>query len=253
VRGFLLGKTAAVALTFAAAALSPAQAVACGASAGGVAGVSGCSLAEHNEAVRKKWHLGVSGAFSSTSIRFSPELRLDQTRTNALATLSYSPRPNVTLEYGAGALVDGTFERAGVEYDFSPGLLLLLGGSYRLVENAGARPFVLLGGQLAYVTSRTTERGLAGAPSAGYHAFDFRVGPVVGWTFFRALSPYFLARVFGGPVFWSYGGQTEVGSDVHHYQLGAGLSLLVARRLTAFVEGVPLGERTLAGGAGFAF
>ena len=234
-RGFLLGKTAAVALTFAAAALSPAQAVACGASAGGVAGVSGCSLAEHNEAVRKKWHLGVSGAFSSTSIRFSPELRLDQTRTNALATLSYSPRPNVTLEYGAGALVDGTFERAGVEYDFSPGLLLLLGG------------------QLAYVTSRTTERGLAGAPSAGYHAFDFRVGPVVGWTFFRALSPYFLARVFGGPVFWSYGGQTEVGSDVHHYQLGAGLSLLVARRLTAFVEGVPLGERTLAGGAGFAF
>jgi len=229
------------------------RAAACGASAGGVAGVSGCNLAEHNEAVRKKWHVGVSGSWSKTAIRFSPDLRLDQTRGTALAILGYSPRPNVTLEYGAGSLVDGTFERAGVEYDFSPGLLLLLGGSYRLLANEGARPFVLLGGQLAYVTSRTAEQGAPGAESVAYHAFDFRVGPVVGWTFWNTLTPYVLARVFGGPVFWSYEGQAEVGGDVHHYQLGAGLSLLVARRVTAFAEGVPLGERTFAGGVGFAF
>jgi hypothetical protein len=252
VRGFPTGRTAALAVGFALT-FSSARAVACGASAGGVAGVSGCSLAEHNEAVRKKWHVGVSGAYSSTSIRFSPELRLDQTRTAALGVLSYSPRPNVTLEYGAGALADGTFERAGVEFDFSPGLLLLLGGSYRLVANEGVRPFVLLGGQLAYVTARTTELGAAGAESAGYNAFDLRFGPVVGWTIWNTLTPYVLARLFGGPVFWSYQGEAVAGGDVHHYQLGAGLSLLVAKRVTAFVEGVPLGERTLAGGVGFAF
>jgi len=128
-----------------------------------------------------------------------------------------------------------------------------MGGSYRLLMNDGARPFVLLGGQLTFVTARTTEQGAAGAESVRYAAFDFRVGPVVGWTFWNALSPYVLARVFGGPVFWSYQGQSEVGSDVHHYQLGAGLSLLIAKRVSLFAEGVPLGEQAVAGGAGFSF
>jgi hypothetical protein len=243
----------AAALTFALVLAVSVRASACGASAGGVAGLSGCSLDEHNEAVRKKWHVGVSGSFTSTQIRFNPDLRLDQTRSVAIATLDHSPRPNVALQFGAGSLFDASFERAGVEYDFSPGPLLLMGGSYRLLTNDGARPFVLLGGQLTWVAARTTEQGAAGAESAGYMAFDFRFGPVVGWTFWNALSPYVLGRLFGGPVFWSYQGQSELGSDVHHYQLGAGLSLLIAKQVSVFAEGVPLGEQSVAGGAGFAF
>jgi hypothetical protein len=230
----------------------PARAWACGASAGGVAGLSGCSLAEHNEAARKKWHAGANAAWSSTSIRFSDSLRLDQTRTVAVALLDYSPKPAATVEFGAGAFLDGTFERAGVEYGFSPGLLLVTGASYQLVTNDGPRPFVLLGGQLSYLMSHTQAEGAAGEES-GYHAFDLRVGPVVGWTFWNALTPYVLVRVFGGPVFWRYQGEAVVGGDVHHYQLGAGLSLVLAKRLDLFVEGVPLGERTVAGGAGLRF
>jgi hypothetical protein len=253
VLGFSTLKAPAVALTLALTLLLPVRVWACGASAGGVAGLSGCSLDEHNEAVRKKWYVGVGGSFTSTAIRFDDDLRLDQTRGVALATLDYAPNRDSTLELGAGSLIDGTFERSGVEYDFSPGLLLLVGASRRLLTNDGARPFVLLGGQVAYVLSRTTEQGLAGAQSVGYQAFDVRFGPVVGWTFWNTLSPYVLARVFGGPVFWHYQGQSEVGGDVNHYQLGAGVSLLIAKRVSVYAEGVPLGEQTLAGGAGFTF
>lgn len=231
----------------------PARVWACGASAGGIAGLSGCSLDEHNEAVRKKWHVGANAALSSTSVRFSDSLRFDQTRSVAVALLAYSPKREGTVEFGAGAFVDGTFERAGIEYDFSPGLLLVTGASYQFVSNAGLRPFVLLGGQLSYLTSRTRPAGAAGAESTSYHAFDLRVGPVVGWTFWNTLTPYVLARVFGGPVFWRYQGESIVGGDVHHYQLGAGLSLLLAKRVDLFVEGVPFGERTVAGGAGLRF
>jgi hypothetical protein len=240
-----------MALTVAAAGSVTVRAAACGASAGGIAGIAGCSLDEHNEAIRKKWHVGVSGSYTSTAIRFDDDLRFDQKRNVVLGTLGYAPKPNMALELGLGSLVDGSFERAGERYDFLPGLLLLAGGSYRLLQHEGTRPFVLLGGQLAYVFSNT-ER-YSGDESVPYHAVDFRVSAVAGWTFFDMLSPYVLARLFGGPVFWRYQGEAISGGDVHHYQLGVGVSLLVAERVNLYVEGVPLGEQAFAGGVGFSF
>jgi hypothetical protein len=238
-------------LTLAVASTVSVRALACGASAGGIAGISGCSLDEHDEAVRKKWHVGVSGSYASTAIRFDDDLRFDQTRNALLATVGYAPKRDLTLELGAGSLVDGSFERAGATYDFAPGFLLMVGGSYRLLQQDGTRPFVLLGGQLAYVMSHTKE--YAGDESVPYHAVDLRMGPIVGWTFFDMLSPYVIARVFGGPVFWRYQDEAIVGGDVHHYQLGAGIALLIAERVNLYAEGVPLGEQALAAGAGFRF
>jgi hypothetical protein len=242
-----------VALSLATVAWSPLGAWACGASAGGLAGLSGCSVEEHDEAVRDKWRIGASASTTSTAIRFDDSLRFDQKRTIAVALADYAPKAGAAFEFGAGALLDGEFERGGTTYDFSPGVLLVTGASYRLVTNDGPRPFVLVGGQVAYVNARTRQENLAGAESVGYDAFDLRFGPVVGWTFWNALSPYVLARLFGGPVFWHYQGESVVGGDTHHYQLGAGVSLLLAKRVDLFVEGVPLGELNLAGGAGLHF
>jgi hypothetical protein len=247
----LSSKALVVALTLAGASAVGVRAFACGASAGGIAGIAGCSLDEHNEAVRKKWHVGVSGAFTSTAIRFDDDLRFDQTRNVVFATLDYAPKPNMTLELGAGSLVDGSFERSGAVFDFSPGFLLLAGGSYRVLQQDGTRPFVLLGGQLSYVFSNTQQ--FAGDESVPYHAVDLRVSGVAGWTFWKMLSPYVLARLFGGPVFWEYQGEALTGGDVHHYQLGAGVSLLIAERVNLYAEGVPLGEQAFAAGAGFGF
>jgi hypothetical protein len=122
-------------------------------------------------------------------------------------------------------------------------------------EGGKARPFVVLTGNLSFSTARTTLAGTAGAPdvTAGYQAFDLRVGALVGTTLWQVLSPYAVGRVFGGPIYWQYQGSDVTGTDAHHYQLGAGLTLVVARRLNLFAEGIPLGERSAAVGAAVAF
>lgn len=66
-------------------------------------------------------------------------------------------------------------------------------------------------------------------------------------------SPYAVVRAFGGPITWQYQGQSVTGTDGHHYQVGAGLTLVLARAVNLFVEGVPLGERSLAAGGAVAF
>jgi hypothetical protein len=240
-------------LAFLVAASLSGRAAACGASGGGVAGISACSLEEHEEEIRPKWRLGASYSFTSTAIRFSDDIKPEETRDNVLVTLAYRPSRRLTLELGAGSLIGGKLRIQDVDYDFSPGLLTMLGGSYRVLDALGTRPFVLFTGQAAFIAATTRENGSAASPSVGYHAFDVRLGAVVGWTLFNVLSPYAAVRAFGGPVYWQYGGASVTGTDTHHYQVGGGLSVLIARRVDAFVEGVPLGELGVSAGAGVIF
>jgi len=111
-------------------------------------------------------------------------------------------------------------------------------------------PFVLLTGSAAASVAWTTPPG--GGPSSTLSAFDLRLGVVAGKTIAHAVTPYLLARAFGGPVFWSQAGRSVTGTDANHYQLGAGLSVRVGR-VDLVVEGVPLGELGLVAGVGFAF
>lgn len=232
--------------------LFPSRALACGASAGN-AGVFACSLAEHEEEVRKKWHLGVAGGYTSTAITFGSGLTLDETRGIALALMDYRISPRWTFEAGAGSLFGGHLRGAGTEHDFSPGLLTTLGASWRVLDARDERPFVLFTGQAAYIVASTRDANAPGASAVGYEAFDLRIGALVGWSIADAFAPYALARAFGGPVYWRFEGEERTGTDTHHYQLGAGLSVLIAKRVDLFVEGVPLGEQGVSGGAGVAF
>jgi hypothetical protein len=219
---------------------SPARA--CGVTVGGAAGISGCSLSEHEEAARSKWRVGASYSFTSTAIHFSGGRRFDEERHAALATLDYRPSRAVTLEAGAGVLAGGHISTPIARYDFTPGFVSAVGASWRVLDADGAIPFVLLTGQISYAT--TTTQGV------GYNAFDARAGAIVGTTVLRVLAPYLVGRAFGGPVYWRYQGAAVTGTDVFHYQVGAGLSLTVARRLDLFVEGVPLGELGVSAGLG---
>jgi hypothetical protein len=83
-------------------------------------------------------------------------------------------------------------------------------------------------------------------------AFDGRVGVAAGKTIAHVVTPYLLARAFGLPVLWRNQGASVVANDAYHYQLGGGLVVRVGR-FDLLVEGVPLGERALVGGAGWAF
>ena len=54
-------------------------------------------------------------------------------------------------------------------------------------------------------------------------------------------------------IFWHYRGDAVRGTDAYHFQLGAGVSYRIARRVDVFVEGIPLGERGISGGAAAVF
>lgn len=229
------------------------RAAACGASGGGVAGVSACSLEEHEEETRSRWRIGASYSFTSTAIRFDADTKPEETRDNVLVSLACRPSRRLTLEAGGGALTGGRLRVHDVDYEFGPGPLAMLGASWRALDARGTQPFVLFTSQLAFISTATRQNGSAAFPSVGYQAFDLRLGAAAGWTIWNVLSPYAVVRAFGGPVFWQYQGASVVGTDTHHYQVGGGLAVLIARRVDAFVEGVPLGEQGVSGGAGVIF
>jgi hypothetical protein len=226
-------------------ALAPQRAYACGAGTGGAAGISGCSLSEHEEEARPKWRLGAGYAFTSTGLHFGSGLRVDEVRNSSVISVDYSPLRRLTLEAGAGPFLGGSITTPTGRFTLMPGLASLIGGSWRVLDSDGAVPFVLATAQLSYISSSAPE-------GVGYNAFDLRLGGLVGWTLWHAVAPYVVGRAFGGPVYWRYQGQAITGTDDHHWQVGAGLSVRVGR-VDLFAEGVPLGEQGVTAGAGYAF
>jgi hypothetical protein len=213
------------------------RARACGVS--GVDGVSSCSLAEHDEAVRPRWAVSASGLYTNTTLRFSGGIHGDQTRYAGLAALAYLPTPVLTLQLGAGATFGGSLTLPDGRHDFSPGPTAFVGASWRVFDD---RAFLLLTSLLSFSAARTQ---LQDQPSVGYEAFDLRLGAELGTTLLGVLRPYVPVRVFGGPVYWKYQGASVTGTDTHHYQVGLGLGVAISRRIGVFAEGIPLGERAL--------
>jgi hypothetical protein len=226
--------------------LASARALACGVS--GPDGVWSCSLEEHDEALRPRWHLGVAGGYTATTLSFNHGLRGDEQRSAALASLVYAPTPRVAFQGSAGATLFGRLSTPSGQYDFDAGPSAALGASWRAIEG---RPFLAFTSVLSF--SAATTRASSGAHnSAGYEAFDLRLGAAFGTTLFDALSPYLVARIFGGPILWRYQGSAVTGTDVNHYQLGGGLAWRIRASIDLFAEGVPLGEQALSGGVAFA-
>jgi hypothetical protein len=220
-------------------------ALACGAATGGAAGISGCSLSEHDEEARLKWRVGAGYSFTSTGVHFGG-LRVDEVRNSADVALDYMPIPRLTLEAGAGPFLGGRMITQGTHFEMGPGFAGAIGASYRVLDADGAIPFVLLTSQLSYVSSATE--------GVGYNAFDLRLGMAVGTTFWRIFTPYVVGRAFGGPIYWRFQGTAlPAGTDDHHWQVGAGFSLSLGSRFDLFAEGVPLGEQGATAGLGYSF
>ncbi len=139
----------------------------------------------------------------------------------------------------------------------------LLGGSLRLHERPAwsLEPGVV--GGLAYSRALWSSGGffLLGTASASFstsrtiagpvRAVDFRGGLAFGRSF-GPVTPYLMARAFGGPVrVPTADGSTLVG-DTNHYTVGLGVSA----RLGVFDVGgevAPLGERRATGSVGVSF
>ena len=174
-------------------------------------------------------------------------------RTAVSASFDYQLNATTTLSFGAGAGTGGSLEARGDHHAITPGWLATASYARRLVDGAGSLPFVILG--LSFGASGASTR-LSASPEAEsglLYAFDFRGGLTVGKTFFKVLSPYAAARLFGGPVLWRLDGAIALGTDVNHYQLAAGLVTALPRGVDVFVEGAPLGERSVSLGGGLSF
>ncbi len=145
-----------------------------------------------------------------------------------------------------GSTTTGTLDAYGQSFALSPGPLAAFVASFRVLDEGSVRPFVLLSGSLGASLSWTSPGNEA------MTGMDARLGVAAGKTIAHVVTAYFVARAFGGPILWSNSGASVVGTDVYHYQLGAGAVLRLGR-FDLLVEGVPLGEQAIVGGGGMAF
>ncbi len=125
-------------------------------------------------------------------------------------------------------------------FDMGTGFVASISGSRRWSLGARRRWFVT--GSLTGSGGTTTTSGVS---SERFTAFDLRVGAIAGRTFADRISPYVLARGFGGPVMWNVGGSDVTGSDTHHYQLGVGTSVTTGFGLSGVIDVSLLGEQAV--------
>lgn len=148
------------------------------------------------------------------------------------AFAGYSAPSGWSYRASSGVIVDGSVD----DHDMTPGAVIGVGASRQWTRDYW---FVTgSAGVSVAVTSANDERFTAG---------DFRIGAIAGRTF-GPVSPYVLARGFGGPVWWTVDGMSTVGSDTRHFQLGAGLSVTTGG-LTIVIDASALGEQAASLGA----
>jgi hypothetical protein len=180
------------------------------------------------------------------------------------ASIDYRLSPQTTFGGGVGAGLGGVLgvtpaTPSGAppampqRFLVLPGWELTLSYSRRLLDGRGKIPFLVLGLSGGASGGWTQQEHVKDPSTSSLYAFDFRAGLIVGKTLWNTLSPYAAVRAFGGPVVWSYMGSTLLGTDLYHFQLGAGLVTALPRGFDVFVEGVPLGERAVTLGAGKTF
>jgi hypothetical protein len=142
----------------------------------------------------------------------------------------------------------GEMERPGVRYTVEPGWLASVTAARSWFGGAKDEAFLATSLTIGVSSAHTTD---AAGASVALTAQDNRLGLLVGRNFAGIWSPYAVARVFGGPVFWHVDGEDVVGSDRHHYALGLGGSFTIAGSLDVVAEAAFLGERSVALGLGY--
>lgn len=241
----------------------PRSAHACGAAYPG--GPVMCDYPRRTETKSPVARVSSSYAFTSTTLLFLDSGRADLTRHAAFGAVEVplSQTGTTSLQIGAGGVAGGALVHGAARDTIGPGFAAFAGVAKRVLDGRGAAPVIQITGTFSFTHTLTRNDGTrtdgtlapGGRPDTPrYTAFDFRFGAIVAKTFGGVFTPYAVGRVFGGPVFWQLDGEHVVGTDLYKYQLGGGLSLaLFDRRVDFFVEGVGLGERSVAAGLGTTF
>lgn len=153
-----------------------------------------------------------------------------------------------SVRLAGGAILSGTMMVNDEQHDVEMGWLVSVAGSGRTTFGPDERLFIT--GTISLGVSRAST-SIAGMDTVGLTASDLRVSGLFGTTLWNRFSPYVLARAFGGPVFWRYGGDDITGTDQHHYQLGVGANVLLPSGFSALADLSVLGERSLSIGVSY--
>ncbi len=184
--------------------------------------------------------VGASAAVSDTRLVFGGDQHLDLRQSAATLIGGYAWPSRISVRAALGVLAGGSLEGEGRTFDLGAGLV----GSIGVARQWSRAPWFLTGSAGLGASHASTREMLPGMQGArvSLTAIDARVGVTAGRTF-GPFSPYALARVFGGPVFWGWDGDDITGTDTRHFQLGAGASLAIGTRATILVDVSALGER----------
>ncbi|MBK9264627.1 MAG: hypothetical protein IPM54_33185 [Polyangiaceae bacterium] len=189
---------------------------------------------------------------AESTLRFDGRTNVDIDRRALLATIERRVSEKWTLQAAAGGIVTGMLKVGQDRHVFGPGWSAGISASYRAVAGSGWKPFVLVGGTLAFAGANT--QGVKDdSPNVGYLAGDIRLSIVAGITYMPGINPYAVVRGFGGPIWWQIDGKDVVGTDRYKFQVGVGLAVAIPMGFDAFIEYIPAGERALSTGLGYSF
>jgi hypothetical protein len=173
-----------------------------------------------------------------STLRFDGSRELDIAQYAVSATASYVRASRWSVRASIGAVLDGSLEGEGRTHDIGPGVV----GAASVSRQWLVRGFFITG-SLGAGASRITTTEAGGARQSLVAIDILRAGVMAGRTF-GIVSPYVLARGFGGPVLWRLDGMDVRGTDTHKFQLGAGVSVATGAGLSFLLDVAALGERS---------
>ncbi len=195
------------------------------------------------------WRVAASFGWLSSELRFG-DVSAPFVQRSVAVSASRRLGKDWTVSAGAGAVVSGSIDAAGVTYVMDPGWLARLGATWMALDARGPWPFLAASASLAASGVQTTGPGGERAPLT---ALDAGLSASAGWPIAGVFVPYVGAKVFGGPVFWTLGGSAVTGTDVAHWQVALGAALSLPAGIDLLVEWAPLGARSAVAQAGVAF
>jgi hypothetical protein len=179
-----------------------------------------------------RFSVGAGFSYLTTDLVFeSNRDTVDFEQWAVVAVGTYALPGGFALQLGVGAAVASSLarEEVGAEIDEELATRFLVSGFV-------SRRFQWGDTVAAFVSPSV---GFGAAYASDYSATDMRIGVQGGMSFSGRLSPYLVARGFGGPINWD----DRTGTDAHHYSLGGGLSANLPGQFIVSAEGSFLGEK----------
>jgi hypothetical protein len=196
-----------------------------------------------------QWRLGAAYGLTATDLRIDRR-RVDIVQHAVSASLRRTLKSGWNLGGGVGVLAAGELVFEGRRHTYRPGGTASFSASRELLGDTVGHMFLTTSWAAAVTLVPT--RSPFGDPGF-YAAIDFSFGTAVGMTIGNVWSPYFAARVFGGPVWFTAVDRTAPGHDPDHHSMRLGSVFTLPRNFELGIDVAVVGARgvTAQGGVNF--